>query len=203
MEKKNEGQLSCACLDTRKTIVVCNNVVTRKCQLCLADLRRVRNKLRLIAYIVLTRRLRQGRDVSRMIVDKFEEPYMTHDGVYGDCALLTNLRYNVSLARVKHVGVHFPGSVSGIDQVALIAFVRAHFFETIQVDVAGVFATFPFVKRLMRAMQVGAHLTCIPRFQCVTEGLHFGIIRYQDRQDRKFDWVETDKETQVKVTHTV
>ena len=132
MEKNNEGQLSCACLDARKTLVVCNRVVTRKCQTCLAILRRVHNKLRLVAYIVLTRRLRQGRDVSRIIVDKIERRFMVQDGVYGNCALLTDLRCDAPLTRVKHVGVHFPGRALDIDQGALVEFIRWHNFQTIQ-----------------------------------------------------------------------
>lgn len=201
---QNEGQFSCACLDTRKTLVVCNHVVTRKCQTCLADLRRVRNKLRLVAYIVLTRRLRQGRDVSRMIVDKIEKPYMVQDGVYGNCALLTDLQRNT---HVKHVGVHFPGSVLHSSWGALEEFIRAHNFQTVQFDVAGPFITLNLLRKLQQAMQPGAHLIFVPRFQPVarlspSECEHTtGTISYQDDSGRKIDWVETDVSACLMVKH--
>lgn len=208
MEKKNEGQFSCACLDTRKTLVVCNRVVTRKCQTCLADLRRVHNKLRLIAYMVLTRRLRQGRDVSRIIVDKIERPFMIHDGVYGNCALLTDLQYNVPLTGVKYVGVHFPGHAADINQDALLTFLRAHNFQTVQLDVSAPFITTVFLRELLGAMQPGTHLIFRPRYQLPIfskfscDYIHrTGIIRYQDFSGRKMDWVEMDISACLMVKH--
>lgn len=204
MEKNNEGQLSCPCLDARKTLVVCNRVVTRKCQTCLAILRRVHNKLRLVAYIVLTRRLRQGRDVSRIIVDKIERRFMVQDGVYGNCALLTDLRCDT---HVQHVGVHFPGSALNIDQNALVEFIRAHNFQTIHLDVSGPFITLHYLRKLQQAMRPGTHLTFIPRYQPVvhvnpSECEHkTGIIRYQDDSGKKIDWVETDVSACLMVKH--
>lgn len=156
----------------------------------------------LVTFIVLTRRLRQGRDVSRLIVDKFDKPYTTEDGMYGDCALVTHFK---SLPRnIKHVGLHLPGCVSHVDTDALVVFVRNHSFETIQVDVSGAFITTFLLDKLMAALAHGARLIFIPRCQTwISSGPHVGVIRYKGIRGQTLDWIETEAVDNVIITHEV
>lgn len=82
--------MACLCQGLRTTMIVTDDErVVRRCDTCLKRLRDNDIQRRTVLFILLHRRLRLCRDVTRLIVARVPLSFVTHDGIYGRAALVT------------------------------------------------------------------------------------------------------------------